>query len=384
MKILLSFLQDQAAAPHDIPAYRFWSYYIKNGIAEANMQFVEVEGVDWAAGLIHDEQSPALEQWKDEVWSKTLNYLKMGDTGVDIVLCYLYPKQIAVSAIREIRKLGIPCVNFYCDNIREFTRVPEEFKAFDLVWVPELEALPMYKKAKVDYINLPMPIWIDHRYRVLPTSENERVTFIGSKDVLRQRFFSGVIARGLDIGIGGKGWDTVSGKTSAGPSTTTKKFKNALGFIKRHGIKGYAAYAANRVRKLPQSVIPPENILGQPDFEAYLRITRESRITLGFNEVPIPSRLDTRPLVYSRLRDLEAPMLGACYLTEYTEGLDYLYEIGKEIETYANADELIEKCRELIASKSKRTLLRTQGQQRALNSHNIPTSLEKIKLKLFK
>jgi spore maturation protein CgeB len=76
-------------------------------------------------------------------------------------------------------------------------------------------------------------------------------------------------------------------------------------------------------------------------------------------------------------------MLGACYLTEYTAGLSQLYELGTDMETYTNADELVYKCRELIASKNKRKELRMKGQQRALNSHSIPQSLQLIKTRLF-
>ena len=40
-------------------------------------------------------------------------------------------------------------------------------------------------------------------------------------------------------------------------------------------------------------------------------------------------------------------MLGACYLTEWTEGLEHMYELGKEIETYRTAEELTSKLSEL-------------------------------------
>jgi hypothetical protein len=49
-----------------------------------------------------------------------------------------------------------------------------------------------------------------------------------------------------------------------------------------------------------------------------------------------------QPNTYSRLRDIEAPMLGACYLTEQTEGLECLYDIGNEIEIYKDPESFIE------------------------------------------
>jgi spore maturation protein CgeB len=76
-------------------------------------------------------------------------------------------------------------------------------------------------------------------------------------------------------------------------------------------------------------------------------------------------------------------MLGACYLTEHTDGLADLYAIGEEIETYRDADELIRICRELMNSDTKRKMLRLASQKRALAEHTIPMSLTKLKLRLF-
>jgi len=71
-------------------------------------------------------------------------------------------------------------------------------------------------------------------------------------------------------------------------------------------------------------------------------------------------------------------MLGACYLTEWTEGLDELYSIGVDIETYVDADSFIEKVSMLTADAKKRKMLRVNGQKKALQNHGIPQSLTRI------
>ena len=78
----------------------------------------------------------------------------------------------------------------------------------------------------------------------------------------------------------------------------------------------------------------------KPNDLEYVEITQQSMITLGVNRYPSFRYPLNKPDTYSRLRDLEAPMLGACYLTEWTEGLDDLYELGTEIETYKTAEEM--------------------------------------------
>ena len=72
MRILLSFLQDQVSKPHPVPSYRFWQHYIKNGIVEAGMSYIEVPGVDWAEGLVYEEGSVALQNWQERSWQATL------------------------------------------------------------------------------------------------------------------------------------------------------------------------------------------------------------------------------------------------------------------------------------------------------------------------
>jgi len=383
MKILLSFLQDLDAAPHPIPAYRFWTYYIRNGIREAGMSYTEIPALDWAAGLVPYENDPALQTWKAEAWEQTLSYIKANLQHIDIFLCYLYPKQIDLQAIKSIRALGIPCVNFYCDNIRSFTKPPAEFKVFDLMWVPEYEALGMYQKAMVDYINLPMPMWVDPKYRNLPAEETNAFTFIGSKDHLRQQLLAHAISHNLPIQIRGSGWAESEEVNATPVAKKTSVFINQLNLLRGAGFNGFIAYHRNRYRQAAPANVPAENIFEKPNFEEYIKLTRESCVTLGINRVPAFHRFNKKLLTYSRLRDLEAPMLGASYLTEHTEGLPHLYHIGREIETYKNVDELVYKYKEIASSKTRRMELRKHGQQKALNAHSIPQSLHQIKTRLF-
>jgi spore maturation protein CgeB len=71
-------------------------------------------------------------------------------------------------------------------------------------------------------------------------------------------------------------------------------------------------------------------------------------------------------------------MLGACYLTEWTEDIPHLYEPGKEIETYRTAEELVEKLSMLHAEPERRKRLRLLGQRRALECHSVGRSLARI------
>ncbi len=377
MKIFLAFLQSDHK--HAIPAYDFWQYYIKNGIEEAGHEWSECPGADWALGLVPKGEKEQ-EAWKEKVWSQTLNWLKANPA--DLFLSYLYPEQIDESAISEIKKLGIPCVNFYCDNVRQFTRAPHQFSVFNLNWVPEHSAVKLYQKAGYPHINIPMPVWVDFNQRVLHDEINNDIVFIGSKDIQRLLFFEEVTKKDLpaNLRIYGSGWlDTPTQENTKGSeSGKWQKINNQFAFIKQHGLIPYG-------RKLQQAGLSHgmsdalrAKICGSPDFESYNELITGSMVTVGINRYPSYRFPLKRPGVYSRMRDVEAPMLGACYLTEYSEGLEQLYDLGKEIEAFKTADEFIAKAGLLSQHPELRRSLRINGQKKALSEHSIPRSLEKI------
>jgi hypothetical protein len=180
MRIILSCLQ--SLRRHDIPAYDFWRTYFVEGCREASIDVLEVPGVDWAEGLTLAEGSEEFDLWRSCTWEQTLAFAKDEQErgGVDFFLGYLYPEQVDVPAVHELRRAGIPCVNFFCDNVREFRKVPAAYAPFDLHWVPEYEALPMYRRAGLPHIHAPMPCWIPEKLRTMP--EQAACSFIFVKD----------------------------------------------------------------------------------------------------------------------------------------------------------------------------------------------------------
>ena len=378
MRVLLSCLQD--LRPHAIPSYRFWARYFRNGIVEAGHDLVEVPNVDWAEGCTPLSKSE-LTAWRDRTWTVTLSWIQRQlECGrpINLFLSYLYPQQVEAAAIQQIQEIGIPCVNFFCDNVREFAKVPFEFHSFDLHWVPEYEAIGMYRQAGVRHCLAPMPVWVPAKWRNLPPSEIDQITFIGSSDELRRPLICDAIQRGAPIKVGGAGWIPSASDHHDNRPKFSRRLSNQFDFIRRSGVSGWARKIVRKADSRVLPAPPAENVLPKITNTEYIRLTRESKITLGINRVPTFRRSRRKPLTYSRLRDLEAPMMGACYLTEWTAGLEYLYELGEEIETYKTAAELSEKVRLLTHDRDRRWQLRKRGQKRALTEHTVGKSLEKI------
>lgn len=376
MRILLSCLQ--SLQRHAIPAYDFWRPYFVEGCREAGIECVEVPGVDWAEGLVHSP-GPKLSAWRARTWETVLTFARSTNArdGLDLFLSYLYPNQVEPEAIAELQRLGIPCVNFFCDNVRDFRRIPTEYRSFALHWVPEFEALPLYRRAGLPYLHAPMPCWVPPNMRSVPVHETEPPTFIGSADNLRRDLLGRALREGGNFVVRGAGWQESSSALPKAQSLL-RTMVNQRNTIRTHGFTALYRKLEKRLRPLTPPPIPVDRILSLPSREEYHRISREALVAIGVNRVPTAFAPEHRPLSYSRLRDLEAPMLGACYLTEWTAGLSELYELGTEIETYRTPEELVAKLEALKKDKVHRRTLRERGQKRALQTHCIPRSLDLI------
>jgi len=373
----------QALRRHAVPAYSFWSDYFRGGLAEAGHTCIEAPDCDWAEGLLPlDETSAAA--WLERTWGAALDFLRREHARerVDFFLGYLFPRQVLPSAVSEIRALGIPCVNFFCDNVREFRCVPEAYKGFDLHWVPEYKAVSLYQRAGLPWINAPMPCWVPPAHRGPAATETLPVTFVGTRDEQRERLFADAIQRGLDIELRGVGWDAGATPAGAAPPRAGNPFTLAqrqFAFAHNSGWSALVRKHASMLRPAPAVKFDfAGNARPTPVGDAYWEVLRQSIVCLGVSRFPSFRFPASRPGSYSRLRDIEAPMAGACYLTELTEGLDQLYELGSEIETYRDAAELVEKATSLARDAGRRKKLRRAGQRRAQRDHTIMCTVERI------
>lgn len=380
MRILLSCLQ--GAATHPLPAYDFWRMYFVEGCREAEIEYAEVPGVDWVEGLAMPA-GEARQAWLGRTWEAVLDFVRREQRvrPIDVFLGYLYPAQVDPQAIAALQALGIPCVNFFCDNVREFGEVPDVYRPFALHWVPEFEALAMYRRAGMPCLHAPMPCWVPPDMRGVPGDEPEPPTFIGSADILRRHLLGAAIRAGADLYVRGPGWATGAPDGQSAPAARKSLgtvLSNQWTIMRAQGVGPVLRKVVEHWRPLEVVPVPAERILPAVASANYLEATRRAKVTVGVNRVPTPRASNRQPLTYSRLRDIEAPMVGACYLTEWTRGLEDLYDIGTEIETYRTPEELAGKIAALIGDGARRRRLRERGQRRALDEHSAARSLRRI------
>ncbi|MFC1578165.1 glycosyltransferase [Thermodesulfobacteriota bacterium] len=103
---------------------------------------------------------------------------------------------------------------------------------------------------------------------------------------------------------------------------------------------------------------------GKLSDEEMVKLYSRSRINLGFAGVG-----HSKKLMCLKGRDFEVPMSGGLYLTQDNPELSLVYDVGREIMTYRNEEDCIQKISYLLANPDMAANIRIAGRKRALDDH---------------
>jgi hypothetical protein len=300
---------------------------------------------------------------------------------VDLFFGYFYTSVVYPETIDLIRRSGVPTVNFSCNNVHQFDLVREIAPRFDLCIVPELAA----QQAFVDVGARPLRIQLAANprvYRPYPVPRTFDVTFVGQRYADRADLLSHLYAGGVAVRAWGAGWEPRKRLDAA-------HLKAALALVEDEGWPGLTRV----IRNLPaRSVGSFKHTTGRAessdanasavrdglDTSAFggprllhrdlICMFSQSRISLGFATAGNSHRSEKR-LTHLRLREFEAPMCGALYLTEDQPELAEYFTPGEEILTYTDRDELLDTVRYYLGHPEQSERIRRAGLERARRDH---------------
>jgi hypothetical protein len=376
----------QSPEQYHIRPHRFWLETFDPALRRLGHDVIEPQGLDFVAPFTRWGDRSWLRSYRARTSEELVRQVREAHdrVGVDLFFSYFYAVHVFPDAIEAIGKLGIPTVNFFCDNLREFHHVAPIVDAYTLNWVPEKEACALYHARGAPYAHLPFG-GDPGLHRVPAGPELPQVTFVGSVDGLRTRLLAQVLPSGLPMHVHGHGWQPGAARPS-GSGRVGGRWGRIKKSIRQHGerIRHFGVSAEMRHLRHRSSV--GLELLGSfgdllhpaVDHETLLQLAARSAVFLGINRCPHPGYPVDAPLVYSRLRDIEAPMMGACYLTEYCEELEDLFEIGTEIAVYRTAEDLREQARRLLLDPVARSNLRRRGRAAAVARHTWKRRIESL------
>jgi hypothetical protein len=310
---------------------------------------------------------------------------------IDLFLSYFYNAHFDPARFAGIHKLGIRTINFFCNSTYQFELVSEIAKKVNFSWHPEKNARELYLKAGAN------PIWIQlgadpEIYHPQPEiSRQPKACFVGQRYADRDRYLVKLIASNVPVDIYGLGWSPWEsdkqilylGRRQFKPGSLSAYLSVVSMNMKKDGIfkgmqrtLGQLYYRRRKSRKL--DLLLASAIRGFT--EDISRTYAAYEVILNFSNVWSDGRPGSEPIPHIRLRDFEATLCRACYLTGYTDEIAEFYDLGKEIDTYRTSEELVEKARFYLTRPLEAERLREAGYQRSLREH---TWKERFKL-LFK
>lgn len=290
---------------------------------------------------------------------------------LDLFFSYLLKQLVYPDAIREVGKLGVPTVNYWCNGAHQFYLVDEISPAFDYCVVTERAALAKYREvgARPVYLQMAANPRIYHPYDV---PKEYKVTFVGQRYADRPTYVLHLLKNGIDVRVWGPGWtrDRTFGEKGLGTGVTlpylTKHPRASayklLDYVKRE-IRHRVDIPIWNERRLTRVAGPS---LAQQEL---VRMYSRSRISLGFSTCGYARYEDRQKIRQIHLRDFEGPMSGACYFVEYQEEIEDFYEVGREIVCYTTREDLLDKVRYYLAHPEEAERIRRAGYDRARRDH---------------
>lgn len=279
---------------------------------------------------------------------------------------FIYPE-----TIEKIKRFGIPTLNFAPDDHIE-SHFMSHFKdlamVYDYNWTAQFSSFRNYEKIGAKFIYTPWGA-NPHLYKPYDCKREFDVTFTGRNIGYRKELIQNIVSEGIDIRVCGYGWKIAANIASDFRDFCTfQVFRNH--WQRKRKFRSLVWYIThfNKMKKVFGPPLP---------YEEMIRMYSRSRISLGFSGAIDMADFYKAPKSI-KARDVEAPMSGAFYLTEYSDELAQLFEIGKEIETYRHISELVDKIKYYLENPAEIETIRKAGMRRALANYTWSKNFEKV------
>ncbi len=304
-------------------AFRQFNWENEN-LQPALEKFGEVVRYDWYPDYCQYNKEWHLHE-KQEMNQKLFNLVRdvHYNGGIDLFFSYLSGRLVFPATIRAIRKMGIPTVNLYLDDVKGFwgNFEPTGFSsmidiagAFDLGWTNFQEAQKWYASQGTEAVFLPSGANPDIYKPLQPQVERDiDVLFIGQRYGRRPKIIEFLQQNGIAAQAFGKGW------------------KN-----------------------------------GEVSIEKMIELYNRAKIVLGMGEACTGGVKK----IQIKGRDFEVPMSGALYLTQANPELEPYFEIGEEIAVYRDENDLLEKARFYLANPQVAEKMRQNARKHCVAEHS--------------
>lgn len=273
------------------------------------------------------------------------------DSGPHLLFSKATDMTLLAGAVDFVKSMGVPAVNLSVDDMTVPFDVTRIGRHFDLCWTTYLGTDAQLRKLGCNVIYLPMAA--NPYYFSRNTSSLKHVLgFIGSKYGARSSYISHLAHAHVPLVVRGAGWLEEQDQTAVKPTADSGSIKESLrvlnGFARFPGGRKMI-YGALKKRLFAlkddfcTSQFPDLDLAGPlSTFEEMVSCYSNCTASLGILEAGSTYTLKN-PLVYYRLREFEAPMIGCAHIVRRVPELEECFVDGQEMIFYSSLEECIDK-----------------------------------------
>jgi hypothetical protein len=296
----------------------------------------------------------------------------------DLFFGYLMDGIIEPAVIDEIRSAGVLTCNFSCNNVHQFDLVDGLSPHFDFNLHSERDVGNKFKAIRATPLWWPMAANAQYAHPV-DVPRQFGASFVGANYGLRAEYALHLLDNGVDLHLFGPRWTLVSrlARTKRRVRRDLTMGKALIAPSLRAQVKATAEVA--RIDVTRRLAIEYPGSVHQPiSDEEVISLYSSSQVSLGFLEV-FEQHDPSKPILqHLHLREFEAPMSGALYLTNYSDELAEFFEPGKEVLVWRNRHELLEKTQYYAKHPEAGDKIRAAGHKRALACHTYEHRFEQL------
>jgi spore maturation protein CgeB len=290
---------------------------------------------------------------------------------------YLTDNLVDVEALDLIRSIGVPTCNFSCNNVHQFDLVDEVSPHFDYNLHAERDVADKFRAIGANPLWWPMASNPTY-FKPVDVPRTIDVSFVGAHYALRGEYIAHLLMHGIDVHSFGPVWTT--GDLSARRALLKHYWFLARAILAARPSTQYwsSAKLAELDFRRHLAAQYPDHLHAPISDDELIALYSRSRISLGFLDV-FDQHDPTRGVArHVHLREFEAPMCRALYLTGYSEELAEMFEPGKEMLMYRDQHDMLDKVSYFLDHPKHSERIRDAGHRRALSDHTYRQRYEEL------
>jgi Glycosyl transferases group 1 len=335
-----------------------WQRHFYDGLEAALPGVVLPHGIDfsWARPAAHAPRgsSPERAATSARLWDQ------IRAARVDAVISYCFGADVEPSLIERTIEMGVPWINFFCDSTYAFDLVEDVARVASLNWFPERATEPRYRALGRPALCRPYAVHAAALPEATCETAAHALGFVGVPTGNRVVRLASLLAFGCRTAVRGHGWQRA--RTSAPP-------------VRAHQVdRRMRAPLAERV--LVRALVPVIGRGARPlADDEMVPFLSSCRVVLGLNE---GRDRDHVYRSYMKLRDIEFPGHGCCFLTQHNDDVARAFEIGREVMTFRTAGEAAALVRRSVRHPADARAMGHAARRRVLAEHTWPARLVEL------